>query len=236
LIDLLNASVPKLSELLKPELLATLQGLAQVIQYHEGQLVHQRGDPKPGLSIVKAGRLVAGNIGMDGSILTTSVLGTGDCFGEFTLFVGLPRTHDIYSHGASEVYQVPRSRFMALFAQEPQLAEALLAIALYRNHSLLEYMDNLRRQPLLYRTAQLLLSNAKRHPETNVIECLQDQLAFTLGVSRVSIGKVLNKLQADELIQLGYRKIIVNDLERLEAWVADRNLLMPLTASGVGSE
>ncbi len=229
MIDLLRGSAPGLADLLAPEIMAELYALGRIVTYDDGQLVHQRGEAEPGLSIVKSGQVVAGNVGADGSLLMTSVIQQGDCFGEFTLFAGLPRTHDIYSFGPSEVYQVPKVKFLKLFGERPELAEVMLTLALYRNHALLEYLDNLRRQPLLVRTAQLINSNVRAKTEYYEVETRQDQLAFSLGVSRVSIGKALASLQKVGLIELGYGKIIVPSTHKLRLWLQDKNLLAPLS-------
>ncbi len=228
MIDLLRGSAPGLADLLAPTILDELCALAPVVSYADGQLVHQRGEAKPGLSIIKSGQVVAGNVGEDGSLLMTSVIKTGDCFGEFTLFAGLPRTHDIYSFGPSEIYQVPKAKFLRLFAERPELAEVMLTLALYRNHALLEYLDNLRRQPLLVRTAQIINSNIRAKTEYYEVETRQDQLAFSLGVSRVSIGKALSNLQKAGLIKLGYGKIMIPSTTKLRSWLQDRSLLAPL--------
>jgi CRP-like cAMP-binding protein len=230
MIDLLRAGTPALASLLSDELMATLLKLGKTVRYRDGQLVHQRGDAKPGLSIVQSGQVVAGNVGADGSLLMTSAINVGDCFGEFTLFAALPRTHDIYSQGESEVCQIPKAKFMKFFAEHPELAEALLTLTLRRHHALLEYLDSLRRQPLIVRTAQLLLSNVRGAGERYEIACRQDQLAFSLGVSRVSTGKVLSQLQADGLIQLGYGKIMIPSTSDLRDWLQEKNLLAPLKA------
>ena len=229
MIDLMRGTGPSLASLLPPDLMAEILSVAVTVSYQDGQLVHQRGDAKPGLSIVKSGQVIAGNVGADGTLLMTSVIEPGNCFGEFTLFAGLPRTHDIYSYGASEIDQVPKPKFMKLFAKRPQIAEVMLSLAWYRNHSLLEYLDNLRRQPLIVRTAQMLNSNIRSQADYQELNCRQDDLAFSLGVSRVSIGKVLTKLQNDELIQIGYGKIIIPSATKLKVWLEERTLLAPLT-------
>ncbi len=234
MIDLLRGATPALSDLLQPKLMAELQSLGKAIHYTDGQLVHRRGDAKPGLSIVTEGKVVAGNIDSDGSLLMTSVVEVGNCFGEFTLFAGLPRTHDIYSLGDSKVCQIPKVKFMKLFAREPELAEVLLILTLQRNHALLEYLDNLRCQPVDVRAVQVLLSSVREplDPDELIeIRCRQDQLAFSLGVSRVTIGKALSHLQADGLIQLGYGKIIIPDIKVLREWLRDKNRLAPLQQS-----
>jgi CRP-like cAMP-binding protein len=228
MLDLLRGTAPSLSSLLVPELMEKVTAQATTVAYEDGQLVHQRGDAKPGLSIVKSGQVIAGNVGVDGALLMISIIEAGNCFGEFSLFAGLPRTHDIYSSVESEIDQLSKARFMKLSAQYPEIAEVMLALAWHRNHALLEYLDNLRRRPLLVRTAQMLSANVKSQSDYQEVRCKQDELAFSLGVSSVSVGKVLTTLQNEELIQLGYGKIIIPSATKLKSWLQARTLLAPL--------
>ena len=220
--------MPKLEDLVPGRLMRELLSIGPLVRYEDGEVLHLRGDAKPGLSIIQAGTVVAGNVGLDGSVLTTSGLGPGDCFGEFTLFAGLPRTHDITSVGESAVYQLPRARFMALFNREPQIGHALLTINLMKNHELLEFLDNLRRLPLSVRVAKLLLANTRGATGEIEINCRQDELALTFGVTRVSIGKVIAELQAEGLVRSGYRKLRVPDVGQLRRWVEENSLISPL--------
>ncbi|MEM9624399.1 MAG: cyclic nucleotide-binding domain-containing protein, partial [Pseudomonadota bacterium] len=155
--DILEAHSPLLQDLLPSRLLRQLQQIARTISYRDGQIIHSRGDAKPGLSMVRQGLVQVGNFGSDGSYITTSTLGPGQCFGEFTLFAGLPRTHSITARGDCEVDQIPGPAFMRLFNREPELARAMLTISLIRTHGLLEFLDDLRRLPLLVRVAKVLL-------------------------------------------------------------------------------
>ena len=61
MLDLLRGTAPSLSSLLVPELMEKVTAQATTVAYEDGQLVHQQGDAKPGLSIVKSGQLIAGN-------------------------------------------------------------------------------------------------------------------------------------------------------------------------------
>ncbi|MDX1489264.1 MAG: Crp/Fnr family transcriptional regulator [Acidiferrobacterales bacterium] len=229
--DLLGMGVPRLAELLPDTLMRRLLGLGTLVRYKDGELLHQRGEHKPGLSIVQAGQVVAGNLGSDGSFLMSSQIGPGECFGEFTLFAGLPRTHEISSVGESAVYQIPAAPFMALFDNEPDIARALLVIALVKYHALLEFVDSLRRLPLEVRVARLLLANVGDRTGRQEVKCRQEDLAFTFGVTRVSIGKVIARLQGEGLIEAGYGRIVVPDVSKLEEWVEARSLITPLEAS-----
>lgn len=222
--DLLSAQSPTLQSLISPDLDARLTGVAKTAEYSNGQMIHSRGDSAPGLSIVRSGAVKVGNVGRDGSYLTTSILGTGQCFGEFTLLAGLPRTHDATAVGPTLVDQVSGKAFMRLYEAEVELSRALLTIALRRTHGLLEFVDDMRRLPLPVRIAKFLLNNSVG---ANFV-VRQEEIAFTFGVSRVSMGKVLKQLEVAGLIKRGYGRIEILDRALLATWVEDRLVITPL--------
>lgn len=222
--DLLAAQSPVLTSLISTATDRALSQAAKTTNYTHEELIHSRGDAAPGLSIVRKGAVKVGNVGVDGSYLTTSVLGTGQCFGEFTLFADLPRTHEATAVGTTTVDQIPARRFLRLFETEAELSRALLTISLRRTHGLLEFVDDMRRLPLPVRVAKFLLFNTSR-PDLNV---LQEDIAFTFGVSRVSMSKVLKRLEREGLIQRGYRQITILDRSALENWVESNLILSPL--------
>lgn len=227
--DLVQNSSPAFMDLLSPELAAKLKNISNVVAYSDGQLIHSRGDPKPGLSIVRNGAIKVGIFGIDGSFIATSIVGPGQSFGEFTLFAGLPRTHDVSAVGHTEIDQISAKSFKVLFDAEPELARTMLIISLTRTHHLLELLDDMRRLSLPVRAAKFLHSMSQSANDTDALTCRQSDLAFTLGVSRISLGKALRQLADQGLIVLGYGKILLPDTQKLSAWVTDHSLIMPLT-------
>jgi len=204
---------------LGPKLNHKLTQSARVVKYNQDELIHHRGVIKPGLSIVKSGAVRVGINGLDGTFIQAAILGVGECFGEFTLFTDLPRTHDISAIEATEVYQISKTRFNSLSKNEPDIIQALLSISLLRNHLLLENLDAMRRLPILERTAITLLLMQKTVGGRTSVPCKQVDLAYNLGVSRVSIGKALRALSQQGLIKLGYGEIHYPDITKLQAWV-----------------
>lgn len=226
--DLLDFGGQPLMALLPERLRRRLAEAATAVDYGDGEIIHSRGDAKPGLSIVRSGSVRFAIPGVDGSYVTSSVLGPGHCFGEATLFAKLPRTHDAIAVKRTSIDQISRLRFDRIFDEEPDLARVMLEATTQRLYSVLDFMDDLRRLPLPLRTAKLIASMARSAKQENEVECSQSDLAFTLGVSRVSVGKALGRLQDEGVIQLGYGRIEIPDRVRLEQWIADRSPLAPL--------
>lgn len=226
--DLLDFDSQSLLSLLPAQLALRLRNAAVAVEYGDGETIHSRGDVKPGLSIVRSGAVQFAIPGTDGSYIATSVLGPGHCFGEATLFARLPRTHDAIAVGETVIEQIAKARFDRIFDEEPMLARLMLEATTQRLYSVLDFMDDLRRLPLPVRTAKMIAGMMRSANHADVVECNQSDLAFTLGVSRVSIGKALARLQDAGVIALGYGRIGVPDPSALDRWIAERSPLQPL--------
>ncbi|GJL95995.1 MAG: hypothetical protein DHS20C05_24000 [Hyphococcus sp.] len=225
--DLLEFGGWALSDLLSEPLRAQLSSVANHVRYHDGKLIHSRGEVKPGLSIIQTGAVRFANPGIDGAYATTSTLGAGHCFGEATLFARLPRTYDAIAVGDTVIEQITKPKFDRLFVAEPELARALLISTTRRLYGALEFLDDLRNLPLDVRTAKLLASMLAASRKEGVVQCTQTDLAFTLGVTRVSVGTALRKLQKEGILTLHYGRIKTPDKNKLYAWLEKRSALIP---------
>lgn len=229
--NLIEYSAPPLMTLLSAQTRKALSDASVRVKYNHGQIIHSRGDDKPGISIVRAGAVRIGAIGTDGSFITVSLMGIGQSFGEHTLFADLPRINDVSAVGNTEIDQIAGPAFMRLFSEIPELGPALLKISLSRTYYLLERLDDMRRLALHVRLAKLLSSFGpdSAPAQTSLdIPCRQSELAFMLGVSRVALGKAVKRLEKAGLICQGYRQIKLLDLYALQSWIAKESKVAPL--------
>jgi CRP/FNR family cyclic AMP-dependent transcriptional regulator len=228
--DLLFSDAPGIVELMPEALARRVRAAAKPTRYRDGQLVHARGDLQRGLSIVRSGSVRFGNAGEDGSYVTTTVMGPGQSFGEFTLFGDLPRTHDATAVGATTIDYLDHVRVNRLLVEAPELWRILLVATTKRLHDALELLDDFRRLPLPALTAKVLLTLPPSEEGSALVACNQADLAATLGVSRVSIGKALAQLQKAGLVVLGYRTITIRDRAVLKSWLAKHRVLSPVAS------
>ncbi|MHA7871308.1 MAG: Crp/Fnr family transcriptional regulator [Hyphococcus sp.] len=217
--DLLTLGDPPLVAFLPQRLVASLEEAATRMRYADEMQIHARGDQKPGLSIVHEGAVRFVRITAGGDEVTVSVLGPGHSFGEATLFTGAGRAYDAMAVGATVIDQIPKTRVDRLLEVEPALARIMLAALTQRLYSALGFLDDLRLLSLEQRVAKLIAGMADNAKTPSVVECRQSDLAFTLGVSRVSVGKALSRLQDEGLIALGYGRINVPDCAALRYWI-----------------
>jgi CRP-like cAMP-binding protein len=197
-------------------------------RFADGQLIQQRGDEGDHICFVRSGQVVAGNFGLDGGFLASALLYPGEYYGDFSLFAGVPRSQNLWAQGATDITRVEGKTFLTLMEKEPAIARALLTISTLRNYELIEFLDVQRRLTLPARISRLLLTALEPEARSETIPCRQEDLAGMLGVSRVSIGKALKKLERQGLIKLGYGRIDVPDVARLRAQVDAEFQLGPL--------
>ncbi|NNL87821.1 MAG: Crp/Fnr family transcriptional regulator [Marinicaulis sp.] len=216
-------------ELLPADLADAIKRRATMRRYANDQFLHSRGDPDPGLSIVKSGAVKVGVYGLDGAFILTSILGPGQTFGEFTLFAGLPRTHDAAAVGDTEVYHLRAAEFLPLFERHREIGHALLAASLQRLHVVIEILDAMRRLPVRERTAKILFLTVQTMGAAEHLQIRQTEIAQMLGVSRVTMNRALQELSQLGLIAIGYGEIKIVDVAQFNDWI-DANCNVSLEA------
>ena len=125
-------------------------------EYENGAMIHNRGDLKPGLSIVLAGQVKVGNYGVDGNYQLTTVMERGDTFGEFTLYASLARTHHAQAMSDCNVLQINESRFRKLEVAHPEVGVFLTRNLAIKLHATLERLDDILRLPTHVQLAKLI--------------------------------------------------------------------------------
>lgn len=228
--EFLNFERMPLFSYLPPSLKDELLKIAKPVTYADGQTIHERGDKKPGLSIVLEGAARMGNFGLDGRFHAMALMPPGHCFGESTIFANLPRTHHALAVGRTVIGQVDKSAFDSLMAGKVGMRRAMLAMFARRLHTALEFADDLRSLSRPVHLAKLLLTGCEdtRGAKPQTLSITQDDLAGALGLTRVSINSILKELEKEGLIKRGYGKIEVQSPANLRAWVAARTQLEPL--------
>ena len=149
--------------------------------------------------------------------------GRGDAIGEFTIFAGLPHTHDFVAVGPTVIRYIDKGSFHRLRRQEPELAFHFLQAITLRLHFAIEMLDDTIRLPLVVRTAKLLRHGSTLSADPGIIEVRQVEIADALGVSRVAIGKTLKKLRSERLIEQRRGRIHIPDRRRLDRWISARS-------------
>lgn len=200
--------IPLLQQLSEQEQ-SLLFRAGNIVAYPAGCLIQSRGDVKPGLSIVVEGTVRIGNYTQAGTLVTLLDIGPGHSFGEMTVLIDLPRTFDVTAIEPAKILQISAAKTLAFLDSMPSLNRVLLRLLAARLHRSLEIMDDFRQKRPIERLKTLLLESAIPSGDKLYVNALQSELADTIGVSRITLSKLLKQLEKEGSICRGYKKITI---------------------------
>lgn len=205
-IDLLS-SVPLFASM-KSEYLVELSGKMTDRNYRRGDAIFHKDDPGSTLYIVKTGQVKITTDSTEGEEVILAILRDGDFFGELSLLDGKPRSASATAMADTKAFTLDRSALMESIAKYPELAgDVLSALSERLRHTdvLLEdavFLD------LPARLAKRLLQLSEKHGiQTDKgmeidLRLTQQDLANTVGASRVAVNKLLGLFQDKGLINI----------------------------------
>lgn len=198
-----------------PVLAALLRREGRQVAYAAGQVIQQQGDAGGGFWMIESGRVSICRFGADGGVTVFAVLGAGDLFGELAHFAGTARQVDAVAEEQALLVRVGALQVDRLLAREPHFARALLASLSNQLRLALDQIDRDRTLNAEARIARLLLDLAER--DGSELPVTQQSLADRAGLSRVTTGQVLTRLEQAGAIRRGYRRIVVANDHSLRA-------------------
>lgn len=189
-----------------------------------GEMLFRQGDAVPAgggaFYGVVSGGIKASSLREDGKEAILAVLEPGNWFGEISLLDGLPRTHDATAARDAEVLVLPHAGFERMM-KRPAFALAICRMLAARVRSLYGMVEDATLRSTRARVARRLLLLARgdatqaREPRP-VVPVSQEALAMMLGVSRQTLSKELQAMARAGAIALGYGKIEIASVARLQ--------------------
>src|SRR5947207_11541828 len=113
--------VPLFTDLADEDIRA-LMAIARKRTFRSGEIIFHRDDPGQMLYIIKEGKVKICLISPDGQEISLVVFGRGQCFGEFALLDGLPRSADAIALEKVECYTLQRTDFHNAIMKKPRIA------------------------------------------------------------------------------------------------------------------
>ena len=149
---------------------------------------------------------------VDGMEKTLNTASSGEIFGEGAFFDKKPRVSSAIALSEAQVIMIDEPMLTELFSQNPKLAFTLLEILANRIRLLSFQLDSMTFLQADARIARILLENES----DGVISLTHEEIADVVGVSRVTVSKILGKLTKKGILSTEYRKIIIKDSKYLE--------------------
>ncbi len=190
--------------------------------FRRGELLFSEGDPCSGLFLVASGKVRIFKLSPAGREQVLAVEGPGSSFAELPVFDGGKYPASASALEDTETLFISRQDFQSYCREHPDVTLRVLAVVGARLRRLVGIIEDLsfstvrqRLISLLLRAAQESGSAAKHLVRVELTKSHQD-LAAELGTVRELISRNLSRLQAEGLIEVDGRTIVIKDLATLE--------------------
>ena len=185
---------------------------APIRRYSKGDIIYYQGDTATAFYYLKTGKVKVYMTSAEGmeKILSTSTV--GEIIGEAAFFDKMPRISCAKALTDIELAVINQQTLMTLIQNNPQIALELLNIQANRIRQLSTQIDSMTFLQADGRIARLLLQST--HQET--VHLTHEEIAGIIGVSRVTVSKILTELAKKGYIKTAYRKIIILQPDSLE--------------------
>jgi len=216
------AKVPIFSGLTENEL-AFLAQRAVPRHYSAGETVFGEGEPCSGLYVVESGQVRIFKSSASGREQVLSIDGPGSSIAELPVFDGGNYPASVAAVGDATLLFVSKQDFQALCLAHPQVALKVLRVVGARLRRLVGIIEELSFTTVRHRLASFLLrltqKEGKRTPEGVEITMpvSNQELASQIGTVRELVSRNLSRLQAEGMIKIDGRSVIVRNLKGLEA-------------------
>ncbi len=191
--------------------------------FSSGELLFSEGEPCTGLHIVSRGKVRIFKTSMSGREQVLAVEGPGSSVAELPVFDGGPYPASVVALEDSEIAFISRRDFHAYCMEHPDVALKVLAVVGARLRRLVGIIEELSfttiRQRLVATLVKLAQAEGKQTPrglEFRLPDSHQE-IANQLGTVRELISRNLMRLQAEGLIEVDARHIVVKDMRGLNA-------------------
>lgn len=190
--------------------------------YSKGELLFTEGETCTGLFIVETGKVRIFKSSPNGREQVLTVEGPGSSVAELPLFDGGNYPASTAAMVDSRIYFISKQDFHSLCLIHPQVPLKVLKIVGGRLRKLVAIIEELSFTTVRSRLISVLVRLAKtgkKTPEGIEIQLppSNQELASEIGTVRELVSRNLSRLQAEELITMNAKTVIIPDLRRLQA-------------------
>lgn len=216
------AKAPLLADL-SPNELQLLAARTVRKLFVSGELLFSEGEPCNGLHIIARGKVRIFKTSVNGREQVLAVNGPGDTVAELPVFDGGPYPASASATEDAVIAFISRRDFHAYCLEHPEVALKVLAQVGARLRRLVGIIEELSFTTIRQRLIAMLVKLAQTQgTKTNrgiefQLPSTHQELASQLGTVRELISRNLMRLQAEGLLDVDARHIVVRDLRGLSA-------------------
>ncbi len=208
---------------LTPTELQTLAARTVRKSFSAGELLFSEGEPCTGLHIIARGKIRIFKTSMNGREQVLAEIVPGESVAELPVFDGGPFPASAVAISDTEVAFVSRRDFQAYCMEHPEVALKVLQVVGARLRRLVGIIEELSFTTIRQRLISVLLKLAQSDGKKSALgiefrlPTTHQELANQLGTVRELVSRNLMRLQAEGLLEVDARQIVVKDLDGLKA-------------------
>jgi CRP/FNR family transcriptional regulator len=222
-IDLASVlqSTPLLSGLTQPELQLLAARTARK-HFAAGELLFSEGEPCAGIQIIARGKVRIFKTSVNGREQVLAVNVPGESVAELPVFDGGMYPASAMAIEDCEIAFISRRDFHAYCLEHPEVPLKVLSVVGGRLRRLVDIIEELSFTTIRERVISLLIKLAQDGARTErgiefLLPSTHQELASQLGTVRELISRNLMRLQAEGLIEVDARQIVVKNAHGLAA-------------------
>jgi CRP/FNR family transcriptional regulator, cyclic AMP receptor protein len=177
--------------------------------FKQDEIIFHQGENGHCLYFIRSGKIKVCSIDRGGSELVISILTSGDLLGEMSVLDGRPRSATAVAIEKTECYCLERFRFLSFLRSSPDTCIGLITM-------LCEHLRNTDKQLEEITFLDVSSRLARKLLELSICTYTQEELARSIGASRVMVNRVLNNFHTRGLILISRKYIAISDLRRLK--------------------
>jgi CRP/FNR family transcriptional regulator len=191
--------------------------------YAPGEMVFSEGEPCSGLYVVESGHIRIFKSSADGREQVLNIDGPGSSVAELPVFDGGNYPASVSAVDRATLLFVSKQDFQSLCLTHPQVALKVLRVVGARLRRLVSIIEELSFTTVRHRLASFLVRSARREGKRTAtgtgitLPASNQELASQIGTVRELVSRNLSRLQAEGLIQIEGRSVIIPNLRALEA-------------------
>ena len=192
-------------------------------RYASGEAVFGEGESCGGLYVVESGHVRIFKSSPGGREHVLSIEGPGSSVAELPVFDGGDYPASVSAIDDATLLFVSKDDFQALCVAHPQVALKVLRVVGARLRRLVGIIEELSFTTVRHRLASFLLRLAQKEGRRTAegveltLPANNQEIASQIGTVRELVSRNLSRLQAEHILRLDGRRVLVLDLKALEA-------------------
>lgn len=192
-------------------------------RYAAGEIVFSEGEPCLGLYVVESGHVRIFKSSSGGREHVLSVEGPGGSVAELPVFDGGSYPASVAATDNATLLFISKQDFQALCLTHPQVALKVLKVIGARLRRLVGIIEELSFTTVRHRLASFLLRQSRKEGKRKdggvefTLPSSNQELAAQIGTVRELVSRNLSRLQAEGVLEIDGRSVLIRDLKALEA-------------------